>query len=261
MSRRLLSALALAFGCTSLAVPVAASAQTASPSATPADAAAAKSPPKARPLAKPTATATATAAATATATPTSGPAAPPAAAPSPQSSSQSHAPGTLPDFVYLRDRYRRDDQGAALRHPIVRLKELDYLLGTWNAHIYTLSQSHAITRDFGHTTYVFARTMRDRWILGTDAKNTEFLYFTFDPPANHWVFADLKGFPSCGIGTATGTGRKLVFESIVESALGDERRIRTTLTSIDAKHVSLLEEEETPNDSFTPVVEFDFSRR
>jgi len=124
-----------------------------------------------------------------------------------------------------------------LRDPIDKLAQFSWLVGTWR------------TRD---DTYIFAFTMKNRWIFGADGKANNYLYLTYDPFAHHFVLNRLENNPSYGIWTADGwQGDKMVFLSDAAYADGHPYHRRLTILRETARTFSIHDEEQLPDGSWT----------
>lgn len=178
----------------------------------------------------------------ASATITPAPTAPPRATPAPVMVRQLTIPQSLAD-PEARD---------LLRRPISQLSALRWLTGTWRAQ--TIEQSgDGQQHDLGTNTYVFAQTMKGRWIFGADGKATDYFYITYDPFAQHWILVRMNATPAYGIWTSDrGWQRNSIeFTSAFSYATGRPYRRRITIVQKDAKNFKIYDEEQLSDGSWT----------
>jgi hypothetical protein len=141
---------------------------------------------------------------------------------------------------------------SIIAHPIAELSRFAWIAGTWRAHN-VMELPGGRSRDLGLNTYVFAQTMKGRWIFGADGKAQDELYLTFDPFAKRYVLLRLEGNPSYGLWLSDGgwQGNKIVFLSAAAYANGREYRRRLTIIRKDASTFAIYNEEQLPNGVWT----------
>lgn len=146
------------------------------------------------------------------------------------------------------------DPGARdlLRRPISQLRAFAWLTGTWRAQ--TIEQSgDGQQHDLGTNIYVFAQTMKGRWIFGADGKATDYFYITYDPFAEHWILVRMNATPAYGVWTSDrGWQRNSIeFTSVFSYATGRPYRRRITIVQKDAKNFKIYDEEQLSDGSWT----------
>jgi hypothetical protein len=119
---------------------------------------------------------------------------------------------------------------SILERPIRELSSFGWMSGTWRAHN-TEQLPDGKTHDLGLNTYVFAPTMKNRWIFGADGKAADEFYITFDPFAGRYVLVRLEKNPSY--------------------ANGRQYHRRITIIHKDARTFGIYDEEELPDGSWT----------
>jgi hypothetical protein len=141
---------------------------------------------------------------------------------------------------------------SILERPIRELSSFGWMSGTWRAHN-TEQLPDGKTHDLGLNTYVFAPTMKNRWIFGADGKAADEFYITFDPFAGRYVLVRLEKNPSYGIWiSALGwRGNQIVFTSTFSYANGRQYHRRITIIHKDARTFGIYDEEELPDGSWT----------
>ncbi|MBD5635988.1 MAG: hypothetical protein IAI49_16085 [Candidatus Eremiobacteraeota bacterium] len=151
---------------------------------------------------------------------------------------------------------------ASLTRPIRQLATLAWLEGTWRAHN-VAELPNGRSRDLGINTYVFAPTMRNRWIFGADGKAEDEFYITFDSLARHYVLLRLESNPSYGLWISNDgwQGNRIVFTSNFSYANGRQYRRRVTLIHKDARTFGIYDEELLPNGNWTADDAVDLTRQ
>ena len=141
---------------------------------------------------------------------------------------------------------------SIVAHPIAELSRFAWIAGTWRAHN-VMELPGGRSRDLGLNTYVFAQTMKGRWIFGADGKAQDELYLTFDPFSKRYVLLRLEGNPSYGLWVSdTGwQGNKIVFVSAAAFANGRGYRRRLTIIRKDASTFAIYDEEQLANGAWT----------
>lgn len=217
--------------------PSTAPSATPAPSPVPSASPSAQPSPAARPLPTPT---PAPAAA-----PSDSPASPPPATPSAHPTfPPTPQPPTL--IAALADPETRPLLGG----PIRQLAHIRWMAGTWRARDI---RSHVNGKQTaGANTYIFAYTMKGRWIFGADGTLTDFIYLTYDPLGERWVLLQLEKYPSYGIWTSAEGWQhgRIVFEGEPASALGRAFRRRFTIIHRDLTHMAIVAEEQRPDGSW-----------
>ncbi len=138
-----------------------------------------------------------------------------------------------------------------LAHPIGELSLFGWIPGTWSAHnVQQLPGGKA--HDLGLNTYVFAFTMKNRWLFGADGKAKDEFYITYDPLARHYVLVRIEGNPSYGIWvSAQGwRGNAIAFTSPDAYANGHVYRRRVTIVKKDARAFTIFDEEQLADGSW-----------
>jgi hypothetical protein len=139
-----------------------------------------------------------------------------------------------------------------LRRPIRQLSEFGWLTGTWRAHnVEEIGDGRQI--DLGINTYVFAQTMKGRWIFGADGKASDYFYLTYDPFAEHWTLVRFSSTPAYGIWTSERGwhGNTIEFTSNYSFAIGRQYRRRITIIHKDARTFGIYDEEQLSDGSWT----------
>ena len=139
-----------------------------------------------------------------------------------------------------------------LHRPIRQLSEFGWLTGTWRAHnVEEIGDGRQI--DLGINTYVFAQTMKGRWIFGADGKASDYFYITYDPFAAHWILVRFSSTPEYGIWTSERGwhGNTIEFTSNYSFAIGRQYRRRITLIHKDARTFGIYDEEQLSDGSWT----------
>jgi hypothetical protein len=139
-----------------------------------------------------------------------------------------------------------------IARPIPQMSQFGWMTGTWRAHnVEELSDGRSV--DLGMNTYVFAETMKGRWIFGGDGKATDYFYVSFDPFAQHWVFVRLGPNPAYGIWVSSAGWHlnTIQFTSNYSYVNGRQYRRRTTFIRKDARTFGIYDEEELPNGAWT----------
>jgi hypothetical protein len=175
-------------------------------------------------------------------------AAPPTIAPTERATPRAVAPSQPTVAQSLED---PNVQGI-LRRPIALLKSFGWMLGTWRAHnIEELSDGRR--RDLGANTYVFAATMKGRWIFGGDGKSSDYFYISYDPFGEKWALVRLSGDPDYGIWTSDRGwhGNAIEFTSSYSSAAGRLYHRRITLIRQSPRAFGIYEEEQLSDGSWT----------
>jgi chorismate-pyruvate lyase len=193
---------------------------------------------------KPTPAAVASAASSPPAVATSAPSsAPSTAAPSPKPTAALRITDPPSLLATLADPETRPLLGG----PIRQLTQIGWMQGTWNARDirYRVSGKPAIAAN----TFVFAYTMKGRWIFGTDGTLTDFIYLSYDPLGERWVLVQLEKYPSYGLWTSTDgwSGGRISFEGEPSSALGRFFRRRFTLIHRGPGRMAIVAEEQRPS--------------
>jgi hypothetical protein len=144
------------------------------------------------------------------------------------------------------------DVSGVLHRSISLLSTFNWMMGTWNAHNVE-EMGDGRQRDLGTNTYVFAQTMKGRWIFGADGKATDYFYISYDPFAEHWILVRMNSNPSYGlwISERGWHGNTIEFTSTYAYALGRPYQRRTTLVRKDAKSFGIYDEEQLPDGSWT----------
>jgi hypothetical protein len=147
-----------------------------------------------------------------------------------------------------------EDSGVKniLRRPIAQLSAFAWLTGTWHArNIEILGDGRQ--RDLGTNTYVFAQTMKGRWIFGADGKATDYFYITFDPFVQRWILVRMNPSPAYGIWTSDrGWQRNTIeFTSTYAYSTGRPYRRRITIDHKDPRSFNIYDEEQLPDGSWT----------
>ncbi len=126
------------------------------------------------------------------------------------------------------------------------------MMGTWHAHNFE-NVGDGQQRDLGTNTYVFAQTMKGRWIFGADGKASDYFYITYDPFAEHWALVRMNADPSYGIWISDRgwRGNSIEFTSTYAYALGRPYQRRTTIVRKGAKAFGMYDEEQLPDGSWT----------
>ena len=136
--------------------------------------------------------------------------------------------------------------------PIRELAAFGWMIGTWRAHnVEQLPDGKS--RDLGLNTYIFALTMKNRWLFGADGKASDEFSITYDPFARRYVLVRLEGNPSYGIWVsgAGWRGNSIVFTSNFSYANGRQYRRRITIIHKDARTFEIFDEEQVPDGSWT----------
>ncbi len=139
-----------------------------------------------------------------------------------------------------------------IARPIRELSHFGWMSGTWRAHnVEELPDGKR--RDLGINTYIFAFTMKGRWLFGADGKAQDEFYITYDPFANRYVLLRIEGDPSYGIWVSESgwRGNAIVFTSNFSYANGRQYRRRITIIHKDARTFGIYDEEELPDGSWT----------
>jgi len=143
-----------------------------------------------------------------------------------------------------------DDQNVEgiLARPIAQLSQFAWMNGTWSAHTFEYHGQGA-QRDLGKNTYVFATTMKNRWIFGGDGKGTDYFYITYDPFARQWSLVRINPNPAYGIWLSKTGWRmnRITFDSTYSWVNGRQYRRRVTIIRTGAKSFSIYDEEELPS--------------
>lgn len=139
-----------------------------------------------------------------------------------------------------------------LARPIPQLSQVGWMIGTWRAHnVEQTGDGRSV--DLGINTYVFAATMKNRWIFGGDGNATDYFYITFDPFARRWVFVRVNANPAYGIWvSASGWHLNTIqFTSNYSYVNGRQYRRRTTIIRKDARTFGIYDEEQLANGAWT----------
>lgn len=141
---------------------------------------------------------------------------------------------------------------ATIAHPIPELQQIAWLVGSWRAHSDELRGGWS--RDRGVTTYVFAPTMKGRWLFGADGKNRNYFFLTYDPFSRMWVMMRIDGNPSYGLWTSElgWQENRIEFDSPASIANGRMYHRRTTIIHKDARTFDIEDAEQRPDGSWTP---------
>jgi len=133
------------------------------------------------------------------------------------------------------------------------MSQFGWMTGTWRATKAQEYLSDGRPVDLGINTYVFASTMRGRWIFGGDGKATDYFYISFDPFARHWVLLRLGSNPSYGIWVSTEGWHlnEIIFTSNYSYVNGRQYRRRTTLIRKDPRTFGIYDEEQLPTGGWT----------
>jgi hypothetical protein len=144
------------------------------------------------------------------------------------------------------------DVQAMLRRSIALLSSFNWMTGTWHAHNFE-NVGDGQQRDLGTNTYVFAQTMKGRWIFGADGKASDYFYITYDPFAEHWALVRMNVDPSYGIWISERgwRGNSIEFTSTYAYALGRPYQRRTTIVRKGPKAFGMYDEEQLPDGSWT----------
>jgi hypothetical protein len=139
-----------------------------------------------------------------------------------------------------------------LAHPIAELSTFGWMTGTWSARN-VREIPEAKTHDLTVNTYVFAFTMKNRWIFGADGKAKDEFYITFDPIARQYVLVRLEADPSYGIWVSSQgwRGNGIVFTSEVSYAYGQPYRRRVTIDHVNGRTFTIFDEEQLPDGSWS----------
>jgi hypothetical protein len=123
------------------------------------------------------------------------------------------------------------DAVRAARQPIRQLASFGWLAGTWHGK---------------DDTYVFAFTMKGRWLFGADGKSNDFLYISYDPLDDVYVLERVEGSPAYGLWTSPGgwQGGRIVFTSEVAYVAGRPYHRRLTIERHGPNAFNLKEEEQ-----------------
>jgi hypothetical protein len=184
-----------------------------------------------------------------TPTPTPSPtAAPPTVAPTATPTPRAVAPSQPTVAQSLED----PNVQSILRRPIALLNTFGWMLGTWRAHNVE-ERGDGRRHDLGTNTYVFAATMKGRWIFGGDGKSTDYFYITYDPFSEKWALVRLNGNPSYGIWISDRGwhGNAIEFTSSYSSANGRQYHRRITLIRQGARAFGIYNEEQLSDGSWT----------
>lgn len=140
---------------------------------------------------------------------------------------------------------------AVIARPIPELSQFAWLSGTWRARN-SVELPNGKRRDLGENIYVFAATMKGRWIFGADGKAADEFYITFDPFAHHFVLARIEGDPSYGIWESTQGWRDgdITFMSSLAYANGRPYRRRITFEHHSARTFEIYDEEQLADGSW-----------
>lgn len=207
------------------------------------------------PGASPTPAAEATSKATATPAPTPTPTALTTPIPT-----QKPTPRPVAPFQPTVPQSLEDPNVQAILHRSIRqLSSFGWLNGTWRAHnVEELGNGRQ--KDLGANTYVFAQTMKGRWIFGADGKASDYFYLTYDPFAQHWTLVRMNSNPSYGIWISDSGwhGNSIDFTSSYSYANGRQYRRRITIIHKDARTFGIYDEEQLSDGSWTgdDAVEF-----
>lgn len=149
----------------------------------------------------------------------------------------------------------------SLSRPIGELARFAWMAGTWNARdIVQLPGGR--TRDLGLNTYVFAETMKGRWLFGADGKAKDELYITYDALAGQYVLVRIEADPSYGVWVSRSgwTGNQIAFTSSGAYADGRLYRRRVTIVRRDARSFSIYDDEQLPNGVWLPDDEIELTK-
>jgi len=141
---------------------------------------------------------------------------------------------------------------AIIHRSIAQISTLGWMAGTWRAHnVEELGDGRQ--RDLGVNTYVFAATMKGRWIFGGDGKATDYFYLTYDPFAEHWTLVRINGNPSYGIWISERgwRGNSIEFTSSYSYANGRQYNRRITIIHKDVRTFGIYDEEQLSDGSWT----------
>jgi hypothetical protein len=141
---------------------------------------------------------------------------------------------------------------AILHRPIRQLSAFGWLTGTWRAHnVEQIGDGRQV--DLGINTYVFAQTMKGRWIFGADGKASDYFYITYDPFAEHWTLVRLGASPEYGIWVSESGwhANTIEFTSNYSFAIGRQYRRRITIIHKDARTFGIYDEEQLSDGSWT----------
>jgi hypothetical protein len=205
--------------------------------------------------ARPTATPSATPFATETPAPEPEPATTAFATTAPSAVVPTFRPTTRPLVVHqptVPQALDDPDVQAMLRRSIPLLSSFNWMTGTWHAHNFE-NVGDGQQRDLGTNTYVFAQTMKGRWIFGADGKASDYFYITYDPFAEHWALVRMNVDPSYGIWISERgwRGNSIEFTSTYAYALGRPYQRRTTIVRKGPKAFGMYDEEQLPDGSWT----------
>jgi hypothetical protein len=144
------------------------------------------------------------------------------------------------------------DVQSMLRRSIQLLSTFNWMTGTWHARNFE-NVGDGQQRDLGTNTYVFAQTMKGRWIFGADGKASDYFYITYDPFAEHWALVRMNVDPSYGIWISERgwRGNSIEFTSTYAYALGRPYQRRTTIVRKGPKAFGMYDEEQLPDGSWT----------
>lgn len=155
-------------------------------------------------------------------------------------------PPTIPDLLADPDAKR------ILRAPIAQLSSVGWMAGTWHSIREVVRTSKFVPQAKASGTYVFAYTMKGRWLFGADGRAVDFIYLTYDPFAEQWVLARLDRSPSYGIMTSRDGWRdnRIAFTSDLAYAGGTIRRRRLTIVRRSNAAMTFLDEEQRADASW-----------
>ncbi len=119
------------------------------------------------------------------------------------------------------------------------------MTGTWSAFD-PKKPAAGKNRDRSVDTYVFAFTMRGRWLFGADGKTTDYFYVTYDPFTERWLLVRLQANPAYGVFVSEKGWEddRIAFTSSFSSVNGRPSRHRVTIVRVDARHAVISDEEE-----------------
>jgi len=116
------------------------------------------------------------------------------------------------------------------RRPIAELSSFGWMTGTWHAR---------------NNSYVFAFTMKGRWLFGADGKAADYFYLTYDAGLHGYTLVRIESLPSYGIWLSTSgwQGDRIEFTSDVAYVAGRPYHRRLTILRSGARAFSIREEE------------------
>ncbi len=151
---------------------------------------------------------------------------------------------------------------SILSRPIPQLSQFGWMTGTWGAHVFE-DHGEGSQRDLGKNTYVFATTMKGRWIFGGDGHGSDYFYITYDPFSRHWALTRMNGNPAYGIwiSYAGWHQNRIQFDSTYSWVNGRQYHRRLTLIHTDARQFSLFDEEQLPSGAWLADQTIQFTKQ